>query len=206
MTITRLPSPRRQAVHNHKRDAILAAARRIFAERGAEGTTMRNIAAAAGYVPGAVYAYFPTKQAILGELLLQTLGQLGRAIKGAGGNGVADSVARAAYAIHGFFLSNPREIDLMLHLLQGGQSTDIPADLDRQINGRLIALLQPIASAMQADEVFTRTEAERRTVALLVQIAGILLLELSGRLAVLGQTGASLLDAALSDLLNREQA
>jgi AcrR family transcriptional regulator len=196
-------SARRQALHDHKRQAILGAARSVFAERGLDGVTMREIAAAAGYVPGAIYAYFPTQQAILGELLLQSLGDLSRSVKAAGGTDSKERVTRATHAIYDFCTTNSREIDLLLQLLRGARQTDFPAELDRQINGRLIALLQPIAAAMQLDGAFTREEAERKTVALIAHIAGIVLLQTSGRLAVLDQDGAALVDEAVRAVLAR---
>src|SRR5271156_3673984 len=76
-------STRRQALHDHKRQAILTAAREVFGRDGLAGTTMRAIAEAAGYVPGAVYAYFPTKEAILDALLVQSLSNLSRSVKAA---------------------------------------------------------------------------------------------------------------------------
>jgi AcrR family transcriptional regulator len=196
-------SARRQALHDHKRQAILGAARQVLAERGLDGVTMREIAAAAGYVPGAIYAYFPTQQAILGELLLQSLRELGRLVKAAGGNDPKERVAHIAHAVHDFCATNPREIDLLLHLLQSARRTAISAELDRQINGRLIALLQPIAAAMQMDGATTRVEAERKTVALIAQITGVVLLQASGRLAVLGQDGAALVDEVARAVLER---
>lgn len=46
------------------RDAVLAAARATFAERGFDGATIRSIAAAAGVDPALVHHYFGTKDAL----------------------------------------------------------------------------------------------------------------------------------------------
>ena len=43
------------------RRRLLEAARRVFADRGYDVTTNRDIAAAAGITPGAIYHYFPSK-------------------------------------------------------------------------------------------------------------------------------------------------
>jgi AcrR family transcriptional regulator len=50
-------------------DAILEAATRLFAEGGLAGVTTNQIAELAGVSIGSLYQYFPSKQAILGELI-----------------------------------------------------------------------------------------------------------------------------------------
>ncbi len=50
-------------------DAILAAATRIFAERGYAGTTTNHIAVAAGVSVGSLYRYFASKDAVAAEIL-----------------------------------------------------------------------------------------------------------------------------------------
>lgn len=49
--------------------AVREAARRLFAESGYAAVSMRAIAAEVGVQPGALYNHFPTKQAILVDLL-----------------------------------------------------------------------------------------------------------------------------------------
>jgi AcrR family transcriptional regulator len=50
-------------------DAILEAAVRLFAEGGLDAVTTNQIAELAGVSIGSLYQYFPSKQAILGELI-----------------------------------------------------------------------------------------------------------------------------------------
>ncbi|MGO9658515.1 MAG: helix-turn-helix domain-containing protein, partial [Acidimicrobiales bacterium] len=52
------------------RQAVLDGARRLFAERGYDGASVRDIAVAAGVDPALVHHYFGTKQ----ELFLSVLG------------------------------------------------------------------------------------------------------------------------------------
>ncbi|HZY19216.1 MAG TPA: TetR family transcriptional regulator [Ramlibacter sp.] len=56
------PEPLRKS--QRTRAAILDAARRLFAERGPAGTTVRDIAAAAGADPALVVRYFGSKEAL----------------------------------------------------------------------------------------------------------------------------------------------
>ncbi len=51
-----------------RREAILAAAMRLFVAQGYDRTTMREIAAEAGVSTGAIYVYFATKAAMLQSL------------------------------------------------------------------------------------------------------------------------------------------
>lgn len=62
------------------RDRILDAARAVFAIEGAEGLTLRGLAARTGLVPSAAYKHFPNKQAILDELRRDALSRLALAL------------------------------------------------------------------------------------------------------------------------------
>ncbi|MFM7447364.1 MAG: TetR/AcrR family transcriptional regulator [Leptolyngbyaceae cyanobacterium] len=53
------------------RDRILKAALRLFAKRGFEATTTRDLAEAAGVAEGTLFRHFPTKKAILIEVATQ---------------------------------------------------------------------------------------------------------------------------------------
>lgn len=54
----------------HRRDQLLAAAARLFAERGFRGTTIEDIGAAAGISGPGVYKHFPSKDAVLASMLV----------------------------------------------------------------------------------------------------------------------------------------
>ena len=56
------------------RDAIVAAARRIVAEQGVEAQ-IQDVAREAGVGVGTVYRHFPTKDALMGELMVQCMGE-----------------------------------------------------------------------------------------------------------------------------------
>lgn len=61
-------SERRQAT----RDAIVAAAAALFGRKGFAATIIDEIAASAGVAKGAVYHYFPNKEAVFEAVLRQT--------------------------------------------------------------------------------------------------------------------------------------
>jgi AcrR family transcriptional regulator len=63
-----LGEQRRSAKAERTRADLLAAARRVFAEKGFEGASVADVAAAAGYTKGAVYANFGSKEEMFLEL------------------------------------------------------------------------------------------------------------------------------------------
>jgi AcrR family transcriptional regulator len=50
---------------------LLAAAERVFAEKGYEAASVGDLAAAAGYTKGALYAHFATKEDLFKALLIE---------------------------------------------------------------------------------------------------------------------------------------
>lgn len=63
-----------------KREAILAAALALFAERGFHGTAVPLVAEKAGVGAGTLYRYFAGKEALVNELFQHWKGRLGAAL------------------------------------------------------------------------------------------------------------------------------
>jgi AcrR family transcriptional regulator len=59
------------------RKRILEVARRLFAEKGYEETTTRDIARAAGIASGTLFNYFPSKEAVVAQLAGEALAGVG---------------------------------------------------------------------------------------------------------------------------------
>ncbi|HEX4309377.1 MAG TPA: TetR/AcrR family transcriptional regulator [Acidobacteriaceae bacterium] len=69
------PSPSRRAERKQRlRGEILAAASKMFADRGYEAVTLREIAQEIGYTHAVIYQHFPDKWHILAELSRETIG------------------------------------------------------------------------------------------------------------------------------------
>jgi AcrR family transcriptional regulator len=83
------------------KQAILAAALDLFLRQGYHATSLRQIAAAAGIVPGAVYNHFPAKLDIYRTLLhdANIYSALGEAARGAEGDSVEALLRDAAHRI-----------------------------------------------------------------------------------------------------------
>jgi AcrR family transcriptional regulator len=74
------PSARKQPRQRRSRETvavILAAATRVFAERGYERGTTNHIATKAGVSIGSLYQYFPDKAALVSALELEHLDEVG---------------------------------------------------------------------------------------------------------------------------------
>ncbi|HEY2481181.1 MAG TPA: TetR/AcrR family transcriptional regulator [Caulobacteraceae bacterium] len=101
--------PRDAAIVERQRAAILTAAERLFAQRGYEGVSMRNVALEAGSSAAALYRLFPHKRALLRTIWEDALASLDVSLEQAA-SGEADPVRRlralgAAYAA--FWVANP---------------------------------------------------------------------------------------------------
>ncbi len=70
-TTIRTPQHERRA---RTRSALLAAAARVFADRGYHGATLEDVVVEAGVSKGALYHYFPSKQKLFLALLEERLG------------------------------------------------------------------------------------------------------------------------------------
>ena len=68
-------SPSRRVERKQRlRGEILAAAGKMFADRGYEAVTLREIAKEIGYTHAVIYQHFPDKSHILAELSRETIG------------------------------------------------------------------------------------------------------------------------------------
>jgi AcrR family transcriptional regulator len=75
------PTGRREAGKRARRAALTTAAHRLFAERGYEATTVRDIASAAGLTERTFYRYFDGKEGLLAEEYQAWLGTLAQAVR-----------------------------------------------------------------------------------------------------------------------------
>ena len=77
MPRTRLTQQARKA---KTREAIVAAATRRFALRGVEATSLDDVAEAAGFTKGAIYANFPNKRALVDAVIERNIVQIDPAL------------------------------------------------------------------------------------------------------------------------------
>ncbi|MGP1254379.1 MAG: TetR/AcrR family transcriptional regulator [Kiloniellales bacterium] len=65
---------------NNRREELLVEAARLIAEKGYDGTSMRDIAAAVGMLPGSLYYHFPSKEELFVELHAQAVTSINQAV------------------------------------------------------------------------------------------------------------------------------
>jgi AcrR family transcriptional regulator len=111
------------------RETIVAAALRVFGEKGFDGATTAEVAKSAGVSKGLVFNYFPTKLALLQALIEQTLGDALDCWEQVGWEGdPADQLARIVDAGVGEVLRRPEFHRLYFSLVvQPGGSAAVEA-------------------------------------------------------------------------------
>lgn len=172
------------AVTEAKRALILEAALRVFARDGLREAGVRAIAKEAGYTPGAIYAYFPSKEHIYAAALRESLARLRAATEAAAAqvDGAASRYTAAALAFFDFYDANPRDLDMGFYLFAGGMAPRGLSDpeTNHELNAALLATLEPVRAA--AEQLFGAEEATRLTAAAFAHAAGLLLLRHTHRL------------------------
>ena len=146
----------RTTLRTHDRRAeILAVAARLFAERGFHATTTRDISLALGMSPGNLYHWFPSKQAIIAELLRADAAAHQRRLDDLAQSG--DIARDAPQALLDFVIGTSR--DEVSRFLDGYAAGLLDAELaplirqaDQATRGRLVALLDA-AGVAEADSV-----------------------------------------------------
>lgn len=73
-------SDRRARERQEVRERILSAARQLFAQHGFEAVTLRKIASAIDYAPGAIYLHFKDKEELIRTLCLADFDEVTRAV------------------------------------------------------------------------------------------------------------------------------
>ena len=89
---------RRQAAKIRTRQKVLDAARALFAERGYDAATIRDIAKGAGMSTGAVFANFQDKAELFETVLTEDMSQLAETLKRGAGEGSVRERLTAALA------------------------------------------------------------------------------------------------------------
>ncbi len=195
---------RQLAMSDTRRALVLDAARSVFAEKGVEGASIREIARKAGYTPGAIYSYFDSKEAIYAALLAESLERLNAEVTAARTFKLQPqlTLAAKAQAWFGFYSRNPRDLDLGFYLVQGLAPRGLTGELNQQLNGRLQDALRPCELALQAMGLQPDV-ALRENTALFAHGVGLLLLQHTGRIRLFGQSAEVLFNAYVDQLVLR---
>lgn len=116
------------------RARIEAEALRLFAEKGIDATSVRDIAAAVGVAEGALYRHFPGKEALVRSLFLTGYADLATRIHAAGEAG--RPIAETAGAVVDLFCAlfdDDRPLFSLLLLTQHAHLAEVPAEPRRNV-------------------------------------------------------------------------
>jgi AcrR family transcriptional regulator len=175
------------------REAIVAAAEALFAERGYERATIRAIAARAGVDPATVHHFFPTKDTLLDAIFVRTPPYIAGLAEA-----MAQTPAAAGQALAETLLELWSSDAARLHvsaLLRVAMSTDAGADgLRQKMTVHLVGVLS---------EHMPEQEARFRAGLVATQIVGLVLFLLVVPLAALTDADRKTIAAAVGPCLQR---
>ncbi|HZZ50678.1 MAG TPA: helix-turn-helix domain-containing protein [Pseudonocardia sp.] len=201
---------RLSAVAEAKQALILDAALRVFSRDGLREASIRSIAKEAGYAPGAIYAYFPSKEHLYAAALRESLERL-RAATESAARAASDDTGGAfdpggafvsgGLAFFDFYDANPRDLDMGFYLFAGGIAPRGLSDeeVNSELNAALLAALEPIRRA--AEQLSDATEATRLTADVFAHASGLLLLRHTHRLKLFRLDARELMRRYLDEII-----
>ena len=147
------PRGRRPAGGPDTREAVLAAARELFAERGYERTSIRGVASMAGVDPALVHRHFGTKEGLLAEAVtLPIEPEVVFGGLGADPDRLGHEIASRVITV---WDTQPAVRERMLAMLRSGISHEGAAALMRDLLGR--TLLRALGDVAAPDSRELRT-------------------------------------------------
>ena len=148
-----------------KRELILAAAKRFFATKGYENTSMQALATEVGVPVGSVYTYFPSKQALLTTVIeegwAEFSNQLAQGLSAYETYVTSDDSASAALQKLSFLIEVelPRlfaDVDLISILFaEAGNASNLEAKLN-QLTELVISIVEAYQRSMGPPQVLDR--------------------------------------------------
>jgi AcrR family transcriptional regulator len=127
---------------NERRDQLLLVARRIFAEKGFQATTMDDIAKEAGFTKPILYQYFESKTELYREIVNQTATKLLSSLRRAVAE-VESPRAKIEVAFRVYFEMVVSETDAFRILFIHSHEGETRGDL-RNVELGLVSFLEPL--------------------------------------------------------------
>lgn len=172
---------RRQREARQRRQDILKAAQKVFWEKGFSGTTMPQVAAQAELAPGTLYLYFPSKDALYVELLVEGYNVLKARLQSqAQKTGSAkDCAAGLIDAFFSFAREYPEYFDIIFFVLQQGNigtwRASLPEDQLSRLAGREDDCKEIAAEILQKVEFAAPDDLKDVVDAIWSMLAGVVL-------------------------------
>jgi AcrR family transcriptional regulator len=141
-----------------RRARILATARRLIAERGFDGLTMRDLAAASRVSVPTLYNLFGGKHALLVGELEETFARVDTSMRAAEGDSFVERMIAGCQAANEDLLSVPRYSRALVHLTLVSPETE---PMRRDIGARYIAMMAAtLREAQAAGDIADFVDAE----------------------------------------------
>jgi AcrR family transcriptional regulator len=152
-------APRKRLTAGERRETILDAALSVFAERGFHGTSIDDIARAAGISKALIYGHFSSKEQLHMSLLEQNAGELFERLAAA--VAAVESAERLSAGLDAFFAFVEERRGAWRMLFRETADPDVAALMDRvvaQVTAVVAALIaeDPGARKMGEDEAVRR--------------------------------------------------
>ena len=132
---------RRQRQRDEARRAILDAAEALLAEEGAEGLSMRRLAARSGYALPTLYHHFGDKRRLVEVVLDDMFREVAALLSGAAQPDPVSSVRAMLRAWVAFGLDNPAHYQLLVAALQEGDEPPATEEVRGLLEAPLTELL-----------------------------------------------------------------
>lgn len=159
-------SPRRRMPAQERRTVVLEAALRTFASNGYDGTSMDEIASAAGVSKAVVYDHVASKRELYTVLLDAIRGELVAVVEAALASTAEPGEPRvraAVEAIFAFVEQQPEACRLLVLELQGAARSSIGQELEDRI-------ADAIADTLDEARLFAGHPRRRRQLAMLAEL------------------------------------
>jgi AcrR family transcriptional regulator len=195
---------RKLTVDMVKRDLIRSAAKKLFAESGLDGTSVREIARLAGYTTGAIYFHYANKEELYADILRDSLDRLFGEVNGSvqPNEDPVANLSSAFRALVRFYDENPRDLDLSLYLLNGARPRGLTPALNKELNNKLRLVLDVYRTELaRAGVGESRLNVE--VAGLFDEMIGALVAAHTGRLKVIGTDLASVVEHHTANLALR---
>ena len=149
------PLLRKERERLAKRQEIIAAARKVFAQKGYDHATLDEIAAKAEFAKGTLYNYFDSKETLFREIVTSMLDELAR---------IANTTLQSVGPLRTRFLQYATET--MIYYKQNEDLVRILArELNRmQLEEELVAILERLRETASVLAAALKKEMSKRTI------------------------------------------
>ncbi len=196
---------RKEREKTERRQAILAAAQRLFNEQGFEKVSMRNIAEAIEYSPATIYLHFTDKNELLFALQNQAFGQLRQAFESVFTiEHPAERLQAVGHKYLAFAFEHPELFELMFILNGPMEAVEARGEAAPWASGRAAfdRVVQVMQQGMDAG-VFQCADAETAALMVWSQVHGLAALFLRKRLVIFPEERRQTLMEEAMKLFNR---